>query len=201
MILVHPADAVVAVGVATAPSIREGSSTSHLRMLPGSKGAFLGLLRWNSYGTERAQPVAKVQTARRPPTAWCSDKPLPAATTGCRLDRMVRRGSTVRVRQRASLFSLLSPDCRCRNGGHLCRSASTERSQVPGRGVTRRPDRRLSRWSRWITKPRATRRTATATNTARLAAGLAAILNSPLTQHNARNVWRKARSEADLLLL
>src|SRR5437870_6845267 len=30
-----------------------------------------------------------------------SSKPLPLAATRCRLDRMVRRGSTVRVRQRA----------------------------------------------------------------------------------------------------
>jgi hypothetical protein len=38
----------------------------HPRPLPGAKRSVLCLLRWNSYGTERAQPVAKVWLARSP---------------------------------------------------------------------------------------------------------------------------------------
>ena len=45
--------------------------------------------------------MAKVRVARNPKTAWTSAKPLPPAATGCSFDCMVRRGSTVRVRQRA----------------------------------------------------------------------------------------------------
>ena len=37
----------------------------HLRSLPEPKRAFLGLLGWNSYGTEGAQPVANVRHAER----------------------------------------------------------------------------------------------------------------------------------------
>jgi hypothetical protein len=44
-------------------SIRKGSSTLHLRSLPEPKRAFLGLLGWNSYGTEGTQRVAKVRLA------------------------------------------------------------------------------------------------------------------------------------------
>jgi hypothetical protein len=45
--------------------------------------------------------VAKVWLAGTAEMARDSAKPLPPAATGCGLDRMVRRGSTVRVRQRA----------------------------------------------------------------------------------------------------
>jgi hypothetical protein len=49
-------------------------------------------------GCNRSQPVAKRIARKRAKT---SRKPLPWVATSCRKQRMVRRGSTVRVRQRA----------------------------------------------------------------------------------------------------
>jgi hypothetical protein len=51
------------------------------------------------YGTEGAQPVAKLRLAKAPKTASTSAEPLPLAATGCRLDRMVRRGSIAEPRR------------------------------------------------------------------------------------------------------
>ena len=49
-------------------------------------------------GRNQWQPVANAQTLR---TAKNKPKPLPPVATSCRSERMIRRGSTVRVRQRA----------------------------------------------------------------------------------------------------
>jgi hypothetical protein len=57
--------------------------------------------RWSLYGAPWLQPVA---TARKLDPLGNGDnnpKPLPSVATRCREERMVRRGSTVRVRQRA----------------------------------------------------------------------------------------------------
>src|SRR6266540_4405474 len=66
--------------------------------VPARNRAFWARLRWNRYGTERAQPVADVGPAE-------DRKRLELAPNRCyRLPPaavMVRRGSTVRVRQRA----------------------------------------------------------------------------------------------------
>jgi len=85
------------------PSGAAARSRRAPRGTPEPKRAFLGLLGWNSYGTEGAQRVAKVRRREGSRTGCTSAKPLPPAATGCRLDRMVRRGSPVRVRKRASL--------------------------------------------------------------------------------------------------
>ena len=45
-------------------SITKGVVELHPRPCPEPKRAFLGLLGWNSYGTEGAQPVAKVGIAK-----------------------------------------------------------------------------------------------------------------------------------------
>jgi hypothetical protein len=49
----------------TPSQLQKGSSTLELRSLPKPKRAFLGLLGWNSYGTEGAQPVANVRLVER----------------------------------------------------------------------------------------------------------------------------------------
>ena len=51
------------------PSITEGVVDFHLRSLLEPKRAFLGLLGWNSYGTEGAQPVANVRLSKEPEIA------------------------------------------------------------------------------------------------------------------------------------
>jgi hypothetical protein len=57
--------------------------------------------RWSLYGAPWLQPVATARKSPRRESREFEPKPLPSVATGCRLDRMVRRGSTVRVRQRA----------------------------------------------------------------------------------------------------
>ncbi len=88
--------------LSTGPFSRRKGSTSAFSCWSTFKRPVLGLLGWNSYGTEGAQPVANVRAAQGAKEGLISDKPLPPAATGCRLDRMVRRGSPVRVRKRAS---------------------------------------------------------------------------------------------------
>jgi hypothetical protein len=51
------------------PSLDEGVADLHLRSLPEPKRAFLGVLGWNSYGTEGAQPVANVRLFEEPEIA------------------------------------------------------------------------------------------------------------------------------------
>src|SRR5438046_7895208 len=56
---------------------------------------------WSIYGAERSQPVATGGKWVGPENGSDERKPLPWVATSCRSERMVRRGSTVRVRQRA----------------------------------------------------------------------------------------------------
>src|ERR671936_26297 len=56
---------------------------------------------WSPYGAPWLQPVAISGKSNRRGNGKNKPKPLPAVATHCRLERMVRRGSTVRVRQRA----------------------------------------------------------------------------------------------------
>jgi hypothetical protein len=56
---------------------------------------------WSIYGAERAQPMATGRKWDGRENGSNARKPLPWVATGCRSGRMVRRGSTVRVRQRA----------------------------------------------------------------------------------------------------
>jgi hypothetical protein len=57
---------------------------------------------WSIYGAERAQPRATGGKWSTHEIDRIKPKPLRPVATGCRRDGMVRRGSTVRVRQRAS---------------------------------------------------------------------------------------------------
>ena len=69
--------------------------------------------RWSVYGAKRAQPVAtgrKLDGAENGPNKPIGNRWQSTATVP---DRMVRRGSTVRVRQRASCFSLPRQRCGC----------------------------------------------------------------------------------------
>src|SRR4051794_28634803 len=56
---------------------------------------------WSIYGAERSQPVAIGGKWECPENGEIRPKPLPPVASGCRSERMVRRGSTVPVRQRA----------------------------------------------------------------------------------------------------
>jgi hypothetical protein len=56
---------------------------------------------WSLYGAPWLQPVAKGRKSRSRRIREIKPKPLPPVATTCREERMVRRGSTVRVRQRA----------------------------------------------------------------------------------------------------
>jgi hypothetical protein len=57
--------------------------------------------RWSLYGAPWLQPVAISGRSDRHGNGENKPKPLPLVATGCREKHMVRRGSTVRVRQRA----------------------------------------------------------------------------------------------------
>src|SRR5262249_5407357 len=56
---------------------------------------------WSLYGAPWSQPVATGGKSARPRNGETKPKPLPRVATGCRRQRMVRRGSPVRVRKRA----------------------------------------------------------------------------------------------------
>jgi hypothetical protein len=81
-------------------------------------------------------------------------KPLPWVATGCRRDSMVRRGSTVRVRQRAygskkylqsRYFCCLGQHHRAPPHDHRdCSSSSRATRKVPGKSPYRRPSRSTS---------------------------------------------------------
>jgi len=60
---------------------------------------------WSLYGAPWLQPVATGRKTGRLRNCANKPKPLPLVATGCRNERMVRRGSTVRVRQRALRIS------------------------------------------------------------------------------------------------
>jgi hypothetical protein len=70
----------------------EASTRSVVRV--GNKG-------WSLYGVQRSQPVATADKRGGAENGSNRRKPLPWVATACRVEPMVRRGSTVRVRQRA----------------------------------------------------------------------------------------------------
>jgi hypothetical protein len=74
-----------------------------LTSLSGDYGLVVsaGNERWSTYGAQRSQPVATRRKWDRRESGSNRRKPLPWVATGCRGKAMVRRGSTVRVRQRA----------------------------------------------------------------------------------------------------
>src|ERR687887_2204755 len=63
---------------------------------------------WSLYGAPWFQPVAIGGKSRSLRHCRNKRKPLPCVATACRSERMVKRGSTVRVRQRASTNRLQS---------------------------------------------------------------------------------------------
>jgi hypothetical protein len=88
---------------------REGWWSARASSRPSGLGSTLDRLRrpnkltpgWSVYGAKQAQPVAI--SGKSPRRGKRQNKPnlLPCVATGCRGRQMVRRGSTVRVRQRA----------------------------------------------------------------------------------------------------
>jgi hypothetical protein len=62
---------------------------------------------WSPYGAPWLQTVAISRKSVGLETGENKRKPLPTVATGCGLERMVRRGSTVRVRQRTPRKGLL----------------------------------------------------------------------------------------------
>src|SRR5205823_5061284 len=76
---------------------------------------------WSLYGARWLQPVATTGKSRGPVNRKSKPNPLPPAATGCLRTSMVRRGSTVRVRQRASRNALQSPTLRYPNRQRLGR--------------------------------------------------------------------------------
>src|SRR5205807_1754190 len=62
---------------------------------------------WNPYGAPWLQLAAGGGKCSAAGDGEIKPKPLPRVATGCLRSSMVRRGSTVRVRQRASAFRLL----------------------------------------------------------------------------------------------
>jgi hypothetical protein len=116
----------------------------------------LGPTEWSTYGAHRAQPVATGR--KRGGSENRSNRPIgnrsqPTATVP---ERMVRRGSTVRVRQRASLEPCFSLEFRRNTGapgirpaGKVARRSSAETapraSPVPGRSRVRCPQPLSSR--------------------------------------------------------
>ena len=65
------------------------------------------------YGAPWLQPVAIVGKSTTRGSRRNKPKPLPSFATGCAREYMVRRGSTVRVRKRASRSSCCSAPFRC----------------------------------------------------------------------------------------
>src|SRR5438046_4497465 len=97
---------------------------------------------WSIYGAERSQPVATGGKWVGPENGSDKRKPLPWVATSCRSERMVRRGSTVRVRQRASLTackSVLIVVCvenARTHSGHICGTPDAPRRRKTPRDAT-----------------------------------------------------------------
>src|SRR6266550_6807732 len=89
-------------GTAQAPSRTESTTE------PGVAARPMLAVGWSLYGAPWLQLVAINGKSDGRERAENKPKPLPSVATGCREKYMVRRGSTVRVRQRAFLFRLLS---------------------------------------------------------------------------------------------
>jgi hypothetical protein len=79
---------------------------------------------WSIYGAERAQPVAIGGKWEGPKNGKIRPNPLPWVATSCQKGRMVRRGSTVRVRQRASRNALQNGYLSCLSGKRLSRAGT-----------------------------------------------------------------------------
>jgi hypothetical protein len=96
----------VSAGQDHAPAIRLESKSLE-RATPGHDLSARGNVAkvdnsgWSLYGAQRSQPVATGSKRDGAENSSLKQEPLPWVATGCRRGSMVRRGSTVRVRQRA----------------------------------------------------------------------------------------------------
>ena len=79
---------------------------------------------WSVYGAERSQPVATGGRWDDLESGSDTRKPLPWVATSCPGPKMERRGSTVRVRQRASLKCLQNGRAPCLGSKRLSRAGT-----------------------------------------------------------------------------
>jgi hypothetical protein len=118
---------------------------------PGGLGSTLDRLRrpeladpgWSVYGAQQAQPVAI--SGKSPSRGKRQNKPnlLPWVASGCRGRQMVRRGSAVRVRQRASRKVLQMGICCCLPRRNV-RASRVRDGYILGLAGTRGHARRLA---------------------------------------------------------
>ncbi len=99
------------------------------------------LERWSPYGAPWLQMVAISGKSDRRRTCQNKPKPLPSVATSCVRSSMVRRGSTVRVRQRALQKRRTSGPL---ISGSPDRPAGRRDLSAAGRREWRRPSRRWS---------------------------------------------------------
>jgi hypothetical protein len=83
------------------PSLSEEGPTKISTAYPTSSVAISDYAGWSLYGAPWLQPVANSGKSTEHGNGGNTPKPLPWVATGCLRRSMVRRGSTVRVRQRA----------------------------------------------------------------------------------------------------
>jgi hypothetical protein len=81
------------------------------------------------------QLVAIGRNSRGPETGEIKPKPLPSVATSCREERMVRRGSTVRVRQRASPKCLQTSGLACLGRKCLSHTVTVQDNGEPNQGI------------------------------------------------------------------
>ena len=98
--------------------LRGRNSSTTIAPKPGSPIFRTVNISWSSCGAERSQPSASHRKHSRPKTAEGKPKPLRSASLHRLSTSMVRRGSTVRVRQRAYLKCLQSALCCCLSTEH-----------------------------------------------------------------------------------
>ncbi|MBN2839635.1 MAG: hypothetical protein JXP37_01580, partial [Coriobacteriia bacterium] len=84
---------------------------------------------WSLYGAQRSQPVATGSKRDGAENGSLKRKPLPSVATSCPTRSMVRRGSTVRVRQRAYL--------KCLQIDTLLLSVARTRGHIPDTSAVR----------------------------------------------------------------
>ena len=97
---------------------------------------------WSLYGAPWLQPVATGRKSPGPENRQSKPKPLPWFATSCLRRSMVRRGSTVRVRQRALQKPRTTDDSGSYSGrrwsASACSTCNPWAASVPSRGVRRR---------------------------------------------------------------
>jgi hypothetical protein len=98
---------------------------------------------WSVYGALRSLAGASSGKCPRPENGQNKPISLPLIATGCRDPKMVRRGSTVRVRQRASRKALQMGICCCLARRNL-RASRVRDGYILGLAGTRGHTRRLA---------------------------------------------------------